>query len=74
MRAKDNPERLSAVFKGLLCCTHQSAGSLKMCLIANRFCFWLEQLVVAAQAGSPVDSADPRLAAVGQFLCIGIAR
>lgn len=64
MRAKDNPERLSAVFKGSLCCTHQSTGSLKLCLMANHFCFWLEQLVVAAHAGSTVDLADLRLAAV----------
>ena len=41
-----------------------------MCLMANCFCFWLEQLVVAARADSTVDLADLRLSAVGQFLCI----
>lgn len=70
MRVKDNPERLSAIFKGPLCCRNQSAGSLKMCLMANCFCFWLEQLGVAAHAGSTVDLADLSLGALGQFLCI----
>lgn len=70
MKAKDNPEGLSAVLRGLLCCMYQSAGSLKMCLMASCFCCWLEQLVVAADAGSTVDSLDLRLAIVGQFLFI----
>lgn len=38
--------------------------------MANHFCLWLDQLVVAAHAGRTVDLADLRLAAVGQFLCI----
>jgi len=69
VRAKDGQRGVQR-FSGPQCCAHQSASSLKRCLVANHFCFWLEQPVAAAHAGRPVGLADLRLAAVGQFLCI----